>query len=101
MKYIVSPHARQRFVNRFKMQFHPSYFISNELTDSLIISLIRRSHQIMWWESVPFYLNKIYTKHGPTKAFKFQDKEITFLCRPIRNDAMLIRTVVKKFDPRY
>ena len=95
----VSKHARVRFVTRFKLKFHPSYFINDSMTDSLIETLIKNSRVDASWRLSPFYRNKVESKHGPTKVFVSDAKGITFICAPLNNGDIIVRTVVKSFDP--
>lgn len=95
----VSKHARIRFASRFKMKFHHSYFINESMTDSLIESLIKNSRVDESWERSPFYRNKVESKYGPTKVFVSDAKGITFICAPLSNGDIVVRTVVKSFDP--
>lgn len=101
MKYVISKHARQRFVSRFRILFHDSYFFSERLTDSLIETLIVNGQPIDWWLSVPFYKNKVESKYGPTKVFKSVNKNITFICTPLNEGVTIVRTVVNEFNPRH
>lgn len=101
MKYVISRHARQRFVSRFRNQFHASYFLSEHLTDSLIGTILDNAHHIDWWHRVPFYKNKVESKYGPTKVLKSINKNITFICTPLNEGVTIVRTVVRVFDPRH
>lgn len=101
MKYVISKHARQRFVSRFRNHFHSSYFLSEQLTDSLIQTLIENGQNIDWWHSIPFYKNKVESKYGPTRVVKSINKNITFICTPLHEGVTIVRTVVKEFDPRH
>lgn len=101
MKYVISRHARDRFVKRFRLKFHSSYFLSEHLTDSLIQSLIENGQPIDWWHRVPFYKNKVESKYGPTSVVKSINKNITFICTPLNEGVTIVRTVVNEFDPRY
>jgi hypothetical protein len=60
---------------------------------------IENGQRINWWESCPFYVNKVAARYGPTIAIKCSNRDITFICTP-RDNAIALRTVVKKFDPR-
>ena len=101
MKYVISRHARQRFVSRFRARFHHSYFFSEQLTDSLIQTLIENGQHIDWWHRVPFYKNKVESKYGPTRVVKSINKNITFICTPLNESVTIVRTVVREFDPRH
>lgn len=101
MKYVISRHARQRFVSRFRNHFHSSYFLSEHLTDSLIGTLLDKAHHIDWWYRVPFYKNKVESRYGPTKVLKSINKNITFICTPLNESVTIVRTVVREFDPRH
>ena len=98
-KLCISRHARTRFASRFKLKFHRSYFINESMTDSLIESLIKNSRVDESWERSPFYKNKVESKYGPTKIFVSDTKAITFICTPLNDRVIIVRTVVKSFDP--
>lgn len=100
MKYVVGRHARDRFKQRYRIKFPAHYFLSEHLTDSLILNLVENGTRITWWECVPFYKNKVESKYGPTIAILSKKKGIVFLCTPIHHNVTMIRTVVKNFDPR-
>ena len=101
MQYVISRHARQRFVNRFRIYFHHSYFMSDQFTESLMESLLNSAERVDWWRQVPFYRNKVESKYGPTTVLRNSNKGITFICTPLNEGVTIVRTVVKDFDPRY
>ena len=98
-RIIASRHARNRLKERFYLQFHISYFYTEDLTNSLIIELAKNAKEIMWWKLHPFYLNKVTSKYGPTVVLEAK-KDLNFLCTPIDGGKLMVRTVVKSFNPR-
>lgn len=99
MTFVVTKHSRERFTQRYKLLFHKSYFYKESLTNSLILSLIENGTRISWWENVLFYKNKVESVYGPTIAY--QTKACVFICTPLPNGKVIIRTCVKAFDPRF
>lgn len=98
-KIIVSRHARTRFKERFYYYFHISYFYTEDLTNSLLIELAKNAKEVIWWKLSPFYLNKVTSKYGPTVVLEVS-KGINLLCTPLDGGKLMIRTVVKSFNPR-
>lgn len=98
-KIIVSRHARNRLKERFYLHFHISYFYTEDLTDSLIIELAKNAKEVMWWKLSPFYHNKVTSKYGPTVVLEV-NKNINLLCTPMEHGKLMIRTVVRSFNPR-
>lgn len=98
-RIIVSRHARNRLKERFFLQFHISYFYTDDLTDSLIIELAKNAKEVMWWKLSPFYHNKVTSKYGPTVVLEAK-KDINFLCTPMEGGKLMVRTVVRSFNSR-
>lgn len=98
-RIIVSRHARNRLKERFFLQFHISYFYTENLTDSLIIELAKNAKEVMWWKLNPFYLNKVTSKYGPTVVLEAK-KNLNLLCTPMEGGKLMVRTIVKSFNPR-
>ena len=59
--------------------------------------VLNEGTRITWWENCPFYKNKITSHHGPTVAIQF--KHGVFVCCPVGSDKLVVRTVVRAFDP--
>lgn len=98
-RIIVSRHARNRLKERFFLYFHISYFYTEDLTDSLLIELAKKAKEVIWWKQSPFYLNKVTSKYGPTVVLEVHSK-LNLLCTPLDGGKLIIRTVVKSFNPR-
>lgn len=98
-KVIVSRHARERFKERYFNYYPVHYFYSERFTDSLIQELVKNAVEVLDWRLSAFYRNKVESKYGPTRVFKSQ-KSMHFLCTPMDNGKLMVRTVVYKFNHR-
>lgn len=92
-------HARKRFIQRFGLNFHKSYFYHNELTDNLIFALIKNSIEYDWWKTVPFYKNKIESISGPIDVYYCSKPVDMYFI--VTRDTKVIKTVVPRFDPEH
>jgi len=97
---IVSRHARERFISRFRLSFDMSG--SEAWQNTMICKIIKGGVRELEWEQSPFYAQKVRNVYGPTVVIKAKTKrDVYFILSPIRYDACILRTAVEKFDPRH
>lgn len=60
-----------------------------------MIAQITTGHVCYRWRQVPFYVNKIECEYGKTVVIK--KKPCYYVCRPLDNGKLLVRTVVPRW----
>lgn len=86
----VSPHAAKRFGQRFKLYFP----YGSKTPYKTIAKLVREGKVCTAWESVPFYKNKINSKHGQLTVIHVSP--CYFVCT-IVDEHMVVKTVLDKW----
>lgn len=91
-KIIVSTHARDRFLQRFRLYFTPQ--LKRWMYDNVIVGQIAGGYECTRWKSVPFYRNKVESEYGPTIVIA--RKPCYYICHP-KDDKLVVYTVVPRW----
>ena len=97
MQIVVSRHSANRFKERFRLFYSEASMSTEYNIRQLMEKLVMGGTRITWWERCPFYKNKVESTYGPTVAIEF--KHGVFICTPLAQHKMIVRTTVKRFDP--